>query len=59
MPGDKPIQGLGGYNSQVNTFNGTYSVGQTRNQALQDDSYKSIWGIDYKDLDQDNNGVLS
>lgn len=47
------------YNTSLESKNGTYTVGMTRAQAEKNDSYKAMFGIDYKDLDKDQNGILS
>ncbi len=47
------------WSSAVKTSNGTYTVGMTRKQAEQTNSYKNFMGMDFKDIDKDGNGVLS
>ncbi len=47
------------YNTNVESKNGTYTVGMTRKQAEKNGSYKAKIGIDFNDLDKDKNGILS
>lgn len=49
----------GDYSTSVESKNGTYTVGMTCAQAQKNDSYKAKVGIDFRDLDKDENGVLS
>lgn len=48
-----------GYHTTVSTSNGNYYVGMTRSKAEQNDSYSAKIGIDFKDLDTNNDEVLS
>lgn len=50
---------INGFHTTVTTSNGTYKVGMTRKQAEASGSYKKFTGLDFKDLDTDNDGVLS
>ena len=47
------------YTNSVVTSNGTYNVGMTKADAERNNSYKCFCGIDFKDLDKDQNNVLS
>ena len=47
------------WSSNVTTSNGTYSVGMTKKQAEEADSYKALWGLDFTDIDKNGDDVLS
>lgn len=47
------------WSSNVTTSNGTYSVGMTKKQAEEADSYKALWGLDFADIDKNGDDVLS
>ena len=45
--------------NSVTTSNGSYFVGMTKKEAEQKKIYSCFAGIDFKDLDKNNDGILS